>query len=185
MLSFFRSLLYLYPPAYRQEFGEEMLGVLAEMKAGLPNRGLVCRMVFHARESGGLLLGAFQEHLRSFNVSPEFPIHQRRSNMRSHSEFRFPKSTVTLMAIVLLAIMAAIEKAKAIQESIPPSSTPVGPISPAYVAIVPTFLIVLAGVCVGGALVWAVLFALHRSGVQRLSELDPSAARPSKSNLLS
>ena len=99
------------------------------------------------------------------------------------SEFRFPKSTVTLMGIILIAIMVAIEKAKAIQQSIPPSHTDVGPIQPAYVAIVPTFLIALAGICVCSLLLWAVLFAFHRSGTQRFSELDLSATPQSKSGL--
>jgi hypothetical protein len=183
MPPFFRALLYLYPSAYRREFGEEMLAVLTEIKVDLQDRGLFCRVAFHARETGGLLLGALREHFRNLNVSQEFPTHQRRSNMRSHSEFRFPKSTVALMAVILLAIITAIEKAKAISESVPHSNPAVGPIQPAYVAIVPSFLILLALVSVGGALVWAVLFALHRSGVQRLSEINPSVHPQSRSGV--
>jgi hypothetical protein len=39
-------------------------------------------------------------------------------------------------------------------------------------------------VCVCGALLWAVLFALHRSGIQRLSDLNPSSSpRPGKTIL--
>jgi hypothetical protein len=41
----------------------------------------------------------------------------------------------------------------------------------------------MAAVCVAGALVWAVLFALNRSGIQRLSELNPSADQRAKSGL--
>ena len=100
------------------------------------------------------------------------------------SEFRFPKATVALMTLILLAIVAAIEKAKAISQSVAPSSTPVGRIVPPYVNIVPTFLIALAGACLCGVLVWAVAFALHRSGTQRLSDLKPSAERRSSASLL-
>ena len=100
------------------------------------------------------------------------------------SEFRFPKATVALMTIILLAVIMTIEKAKAISESVPHANPPVGPIQPAYITIVPTFLIVFAGVCVCGALLWAVLFAFHLSGVQRLSDLDPSAAPRSRTGLL-
>jgi hypothetical protein len=31
MFSFYRSLLYLYPPAPRHEFGDEMVGVFREV----------------------------------------------------------------------------------------------------------------------------------------------------------
>jgi hypothetical protein len=183
MLALFRSLLYLYPAAYRHEYGDEMLAVLSEVQEEVRTKSVLSRALFFSHEVGGLLRGALEEYLR-VNYSPQdFPVRlSRRISMRS--EFRFPKSTVLLMTIILLAIIAAIEKAKAISQSVTPSSTPVGPIVPPYVSIIPTFLIALAGVCVCGALVWAILFALHRSGTQRLSDLKPSAERRSSGGLL-
>lgn len=183
-LGVYRALLYLYPAAYRREYGGEMLTVLGAVQAEVRTEALLSRAVSFTREVGGLLRGALEEHLR-----PVYPAESltafcsRRITMRS--EFRFPKATVGLMTLVLLAIVAAIEKAKAISQSVAPSSTPVGRIVPPYVSVVPTFLIALAGVCVCGALVWAVLFALHRSGTQRLSDLKPSVERRSPGNLLS
>lgn len=183
MFALLRALLYLYPAAYRHEYGDEMLTVLGEVQAEVRTKGRLQSASSFIREVGGLLRGALEERLRPIHSPQSFPIFSsRRITMRS--EFRFPKATVALMTVILLAIVAAIEKAKAISQSVTPSSTPVGRIVPPYVSIVPTFLIALAGVCVCGALVWAVLFALHRSGTQRLSDLKPSAERRSSASLL-
>jgi hypothetical protein len=183
MLPLFRSLLYIYPAAYRAEYGEEMMVVLMEVHAEAQKKDFLTRTVSYTREAGGLLQGALLEHARTIFPPPGYSFSpQRRFTMRS--EFRFPKTTVALMIIILLAVMTAIEKAKAISQSVPHTETPIGPIQPAYITIVPTFLIVFAGVCVCGALLWAVLFAFHRSGVQRLSDLDPSAAPRSRTGLL-
>ena len=101
------------------------------------------------------------------------------------SEFKFPKATVTLMIVILIAVVMAIEKAKAISESLPPTSQTVGPIQPEHFTTVSTLLVVLAGMAVAGALLWAVQFALHRSGIQRLSELNTTAEHGTKTgNLL-
>jgi len=183
MLPLFRTLLYLYPAAYRREYGDEMLAVLSEVQAEVRTKSPLNRAISFSREAAGLLRGALEEHLQAIYSPQSFPVFpSRRITMRS--EFRFPKATVALMTLILLAIIAAIEKAKAISQSVAPSSTPVGPIQPPYVSIVPTFLIALAGVGVCGALVWAALFALHRSGTQRLSDLKPSAERRPPSSLL-
>jgi hypothetical protein len=183
MLVLFRTLLYLYPAAYRREYGDEMLIVLEEVQAEDRVKGPLHRALSFTREAGGLLRGAFKEHLRPICPPQSFLDFSSRS-ITMRSEFRFPKATVGLMALILLAIIAAIEKAKAISQSVPPSSTPVGRITPPYVSIVPTFLIALACVCVCGALMWVVLFALHRSGTQRLSDLKPSAEQHSSGSLL-
>ena len=56
------------------------------------------------------------------------------------SEYKFPKATVGLMTVILGVVLVAIEKAKAISESVAPTSTAVGPIQPMHFSIV---------VCVG------------------------------------
>ena len=63
------------------------------------------------------------------------------------SEFRFPKATATLMTIILAAVVMAIEKATAIQNSILPSSPPVGPTQPAHFTFLPTLLLILSLAC--------------------------------------
>ena len=178
MPSLFRSLLYLYPAAYRQQYGEEMMDVLLEVKSEQRRKGPMTLAVTYFREAGGLLQGALQEHTRKVLFHQGFPnFSSRRLTMRS--EFRFPKSTVTLMTIILLALALTIDKAKSIQASVPPQDTYVGPIQTEHFTIVGTFLIVFASACVLGAILWAVLFLMNRSGMQRLSQLNPSAgSRP-------
>src|SRR6266576_6508332 len=173
MFSLYRSLLYLYPPAHRHEYGEEMLTVFREVQGEIAKKDMPARALFWIREVQGLLVGAVREHLSSIggpNYAP--PIFSRRYSM--HTEFRFPKATVTLMTIILAGVVLAIEKATAIQNSVPPSSPHVGPIQLAHFTFLPTLQLILCFGCLSGLLGWAVLFALHRSGAQRLAAFDPS-----------
>ena len=182
MLTLHRSLLRLYPSAYRGEYGEEMMAVLLEVQAEIEKKEWFPRTVSCVREAGGLLYGALQEHVRSIIYSHGcgmFP--PRRLTMRS--EFRFPKATVTLMAIILAGVLMAIDKARAISAAVPRSSTYVPPIQSAQFTVLPALLIILAGACVAGVIGWAILFALHRSGVQRLSDVDPSDGQRSGTKL--
>lgn len=172
MLAFYRALLRLYPAAYRCEFGDEMVDVLSEVHGGIHGKNAMTRIFFAMREAGGLLGGALQEHLRSITGSYHngfFSV--RRFAMKS--EFRFPKATLGLMVVILAAVIWAIEKAKAISASIPHASTPVGPIRPEQFAFGQTLLAVLIWAVVAGAIGWGILYALRRSGVQTLSEMNP------------
>ena len=90
------------------------------------------------------------------------------------SEFRFPKATPILMTIILIAVIMAIEKAKAISASLPPSSTPIPPIQPEHFSTVTTFLVILALALATAAMGWLVVFTLRRTGLQRLSDVHPA-----------
>lgn len=170
MLSLCRYLLYLYPTAHRLEYGAEMATVLFERQAESQSSGVVARWVFWAREIAGLLCGALQEHvLAATGLHSWVEFRLRRFSMRS--EFRFPKATGWLMLVILAAVVMAIEKAKAISASLPDTHPYVGPIQPAQFSVIATFAVVFVAGCVIGAVGWAVLFALRRSGVQRLSGL--------------
>ncbi|SRR6266478_9767445 len=182
MLAFYRSLLHLYPAAYRCEYGDEMMEVLSEVQAVTRNRSALSRILSGGHEAGGLLYGALREHFRSITgpydgrmLSSMFSsmFLSRRFTMRS--EFRFPKATVALMTIILAAVIFTIEKAKAISASVPHANLPVGPIQPAQITIVPTLLVVLISAIVAGVFGWGILFALRRSGVHHLAEMNPSA----------
>jgi len=169
MTTLYRSLLYLYPPAHRREFGEEMMAVFAEAKREAWQKGVVGRMLFYAREMGGLAGGALEEHMRVVGGSDFLRLFGSISvlgRLRMKSEFRFPRATVGLMTIILAAVVWTIEKAKAISASVPDTSQQVGPISVQF-TIVPTLLLVLIMAGTAGAISWAVLFALRRSGMQR------------------
>jgi hypothetical protein len=186
MLAVYRSLLYLYPAAYRSEYGDEMMDVLSEVQAEIRTRSALTRALCAAHEAGGLLRGVLREQLRSITgsqgnkmfspiFSPTFL--SRRFAMRS--EFRFPKATVALMTVILAAVTFTIEKAKAISASVPHANPPVGLIQPAQITIVPTLLVVLLSAVAAGVLGWGILFALRRSGVHHLAEMNPSAGQRS------
>jgi hypothetical protein len=170
----YRFLLCLYPTRYRDEYGEEMVVVFLEAQAEAWKQGVMTRAMFGVGEVGGLLHGALQEHLRNILGSYGRTVFSsRRLSMRS--EFRFPKATVSLMVIILAGILVAIDKAKAIQESIPYSHPEVGPIhATQQLMLLPTLLIILTAACVVGVIGWGVLFALQRSGAHRLSEVNPA-----------
>jgi hypothetical protein len=172
MLTLYRSLLYLYPSAYRAEFGNEMMSVLSDLHFELRHETLWKRLFRSLHEVAGLLSGAFQQHVRALTGSYLYISSPRRFPMRS--EFRFPKSAVALMTLILVAILYAIDQARSIQLSIPPSHTDVGPIKSAEFTAVPSMFIAVIGAFFIGAVAWAVIFALRRSGMQRFSQVDPA-----------
>jgi hypothetical protein len=174
MASIWRSLLYLYPPSYRREYGEEMMAVLLDVQAESSGQGVWARWRTSAREMAGLVSGALQQHLRSMTGFNRAIFSPRRFAM--HSEFRFPKSTAVLMIVILAAVVMAIEKATAIASSQwPRTNTPLGPIHPAGFTFLPTMAVVFAIAAFAGTVGWTVLFALRRSGVHRLSACDPAS----------
>ena len=180
MLAIFRTLLRLYPSTHRDEFAEEMLEVLNKIRSDRQKESSFSRAISFSREFTGLLAGALREHFRTILVffGPSI-FRSRRLTMRS--EFKFPKVTVALMAIILAAIILAMDKARAIQDSGPYSSPQVGPIRSADFSLFLPLLLALGAACLAGAIGWVILFALHRSGIHRLSDVDSSSGpRPAK-----
>jgi len=176
MLLFYRFLVRLYPAACRGEYGEEMLAVLSEMLTENRDKSALAQIVSGGREITGLLCGALREHVREMTASSCGKKFLRRS-FTMRTDFRFPKATVTLMAVILLAVFLAIQKGKDIQASVPYDNPQVGHIQATQQpALLPTLLFVLAAAGVTGALGWAILFALRRSGSHRLSDVDPFRA---------
>lgn len=172
MIRAFRILMRLYPLGFREQYGEEIKLVLSDIAAEIRNKSLLGQLERALREFAGLLSGALEEHMRSITGSNgvEF-VGARRFKMQR--EFRFPKATVGLMTIILIAVVMVIEKAKAISISVPPNSVQVGRIQPEQFGTVTTFLGVLVGACAVAAIGWAVLFALKRTGSQRMSAVNP------------
>ena len=97
------------------------------------------------------------------------------------SEFRFPRATVTLMVILLAGVIMAIDKARAIQASVPYSHPQIGPIHPVHLAALSSLLLILVAAGIAGSIGWAVLFALKLSGVQRFSSIGPAPERVKES----
>ena len=174
MLGLYRTLLRLYPASFRQEFGEEMIAVFREARADVATRKLA-RAWFFCRETFGVIGSAMQERLRVCTGFSLGNFLTRRFAMRSN--FRFPKTTAVLMIVLFAGVVLAIEKARAVAAAYP-SGHPYLPVQPGHTAFAQPIGIMFATVYVLAIAVWAVLFALGRSGVHRLAEL--SADTPQK-----
>ena len=79
-------------------------------------------------------------------------------------DFRFPRWTILLMLAIMLGMFVAIEKAREIQIQYSASSDL--PVLPAVFVTVFVLMFVI------GAAAYLVMFALKRSGVHRLSDVD-------------
>ena len=77
----------------------------------------------------------------------------------------------------LAGVVLAIQRADAIRASVSDLNPPVVTIQPAHQTFLPTFALMFLGVYLAGALGWAVLFALRRSGVHRLSRMSSAPER--------
>lgn len=164
MLVLYRSLLRLYPAAYYSEYGDEMVWVFTQASQAAHRKDLSARVAFYTNEILGVIAGALRQHLfggSNLNFS-------RRSDMRP--EFRFPRSTVFLMWVILAGVFLAIAEAKKI-------AVPYGPGDTrtlwSMLSWFPVVVVLLVFGAVGVA--WFVLFALRRTGVQRLENLDTAS----------
>jgi hypothetical protein len=164
MTGFYRWLLYLYPPSHRREYAEEMIAVFRDAQADVQSGSCRERTSFRTRETLGLFAGALQEHLRIFSDRSPM-ISFTRFDMRP--EFRFPKSTVVLMSVIFGGVMFAMKEASAVQAKYGSASDSMWRTFPGFAGW--TFAFALLAV----AIVWAILFALGRTGVHRLANIQP------------
>lgn len=168
MLSFYRGLLYLYPSHYRREFADEMVCVFREAEADLSPAAFNQRIAFRVREISGLLAGAMRERLRVVTGSYQ-SISFTRFNMRP--EFRFPRSTVVLMSVILAGVLLAMEKANIIQNTYAPGEGSVWQSLPGFLVLTFLFTSAVALIVLG------IRFARGRAGVQRLANIEPDSKR--------
>src|SRR5437870_2389661 len=165
MTCLYRFLLYLYPPSHRREYAEEMIAVFRDAQADVRSRNFRERISFRTRETLGLLAGAVQEYLRILGGRSPM-ISFTRFDMRP--EFRFPRSTVVLMSVILGGVMVAMKEASAVQAKYGSASDSMWRTFPGFAG----WTFVFAFVTV--AIVWAILFALGRTGAHRLANIQPS-----------
>ncbi|HTS36572.1 MAG TPA: hypothetical protein VMH04_12935 [Candidatus Solibacter sp.] len=169
MLKLYRSLVNFYPAAYRDQFSDEMIAVFRELHNDAANRKFPARAAFCCREAAGLIRGALREHFHGLaGFQHWLPFPSRRFDM--HKSFRFPKSTPVLMLIIFAGIVIAIEKARTIQ-AMYAHDNPVVPLELAHYTFFPTVAILFVVFDAAGVAVWAILHALHRSGVHRLDNM--------------
>jgi len=88
------------------------------------------------------------------------------------SNFRYPRTTIVLMIVILGVVIGCIEKARSIVASIPHQNPPLPPIHPVPFASPQALVLTVIATYILGAAVWALVFALRRSGVHRLSEAE-------------
>jgi hypothetical protein len=172
MLTACRYLLYLYPEAYRKEFGAEMLAVLCDRQAEGRAKGFTQKWMIFSRELGGLFWGALQEQARAVDGFPSLQMLLPNWRLNMKPEFRFPKATAVLMPVILAAVVMTIEKAKAIQAAASNATPPVMPIPIERYTLLPAIGWLLVLGCAAGAVGWGILFAFRRSGMHRLSGLE-------------
>lgn len=166
----YQRLLWLYPAEHRREFGDEMRAVFAEVSGDVADRSFATRTVFLLREIAGVVSGAIREHLRGF-ADFDFSdlLSTRRFNM--HNGFRFPKATAVLMTIILLGVIVAIRKGEAIANSLPNVNPRIGPIVEGHSTLLPPIALYFGLFYALGLIGWLVLYALRRTGVQRLDDV--------------
>jgi hypothetical protein len=141
--------------------------------ADINKQGAFARLFSYAQENCRPAPRSIARAHAQGHFSPGTVFLPKRFTMRS--EYRFPKSTVTLMAIILLVVIVTIEKAKAISAAAPHTNPNIGLIQPVPVTIVPPLLMAFAAVGVIAGPSWLVLFALHRCGTQRFAQLSSKA----------
>jgi len=168
MRAIYRCILWLYPEACRATFAEEMLAVVSARAEDAGRGGLLTRMRFHGREVRGLFAGAVDERLRfKAGLYLVVPIVWRRLAMRS--SFRFPRAVAPMMLVVLAFVSFTISRA---------SSAAVKFTSPHLTTAGERFSLPLSvGLWLGtaylaGAVVWFLIHTLHRSGAQRMSDVE-------------
>ena len=170
MLTVYRRLLYLYPTEHREQFGDEMLAVFSDLEADDCTRAIPTRTILALREVTGLVRGAFREHLRIlFGPDASFPLQPRSFVMRNG--FRFPKSTVVFMVLILGGVLMAIKKGGDIERSLSQVNPQITPIQPSDWALVPPVVVLWMFFCALGLVGWGIVYALKRSGMHRLAEI--------------
>jgi len=86
-------------------------------------------------------------------------------------QFRFPRSTVFLMGVILAGVVLAINKARDIVQmkgGLPRGGEAV------WDPMLWSLLAALAVVCIVVAAAWGILFALRRTGMHRLGNIESS-----------
>jgi len=161
----YRRLLVLYPADFREEYGDEMAWVFRQAHAEIRGGSALALVAFCAREMQGLLVGSVRERVRglfgSYNPAPG-------KGGSMESKFRFPRATLVLMLLSLLGVVLSLGEARVVEMHYGGGSVP--PEWPMLLWIFGQMLLITVAVA---ASVWGILFALRRSGIQRLEELKP------------
>jgi hypothetical protein len=172
MLNVYRTLLRLYPAKHREVFGQEMLEVLLAARDENSKQKPFARGRFIVRESAGLVNGALRERFRlSTEIHDELSFVTRRFAMRNG--FRFPKTTIFFMLLILGGVLSAIKRGEDIATSVPDANPPIAVhVQSVHSILLGGMPLFFAFFYAAGLIGWAILFALRRSGVHRLAGMS-------------
>jgi hypothetical protein len=106
MRALYRSLLRLYPADYFNDYAEEMTVVFCEAHNAVRHCNFLSRTFFVIREIQGVVSGALWEHVCGCSLFGRYEV---------QTEFRFPRSTIALMFVILAAVGFAIDKGRSVQ----------------------------------------------------------------------
>jgi hypothetical protein len=157
MQRLYRYLLRLYPADYFNEYVDEMTVVFSEAHNAVRDSGFRARTLFLIREIRGLLSEVLRLRLCGYGQLGRYEM---------QTEFRFPRSTIALMLVILAAVGFAIEKGRSVQLQYGGRHILIPVLSLAW-----RFVLVFGLMCVFAAVGYAVLATLRRSGVHRLSNI--------------
>jgi len=169
MINVYRQLLRLYPAAYRREFADEMLTVFEEARCETVRESFIKRGLFNLREVAGLVGGACKEHLRIAEWK-DLKVLLPRKEFIMHNGFRFPKSTVVFMMLILGGVLVAIKRGGDIARSL--IDPQVAGTQPMHSALLPPVVLLWMFFCAFGLVGWGIMFALKRSGMHRLAQIS-------------
>lgn len=172
MLAVYRKLLRLYPAEHRELFGEEMLAVLREESNDPANKRFLARGRFFAREITGLVNGALHEHFRAW-IAIQDGLSLATGRFAMRNGFRFPKTTIVFMTLILACVVMAIKKGGDIAASVPNVDPPLPiHIQPVHSILLGGLPLFFAFFYAAGLIGWAIMFALRRSGTHRLDNMS-------------
>jgi hypothetical protein len=160
MSALYRCLLRLYPADYFREYAAEMTSVFCSAQDAVRHGSFSARTRFYAREIWGVVRGSLREHFRSraWNSSGRFEM---------RTEFRFPRSTILLMLLILVGVVLAIGKGMSVQLEYAADANALPPWS----MLPGLYLMPFVLMCVFGVAGYAILVALRQSGSHRLSSV--------------
>lgn len=87
--------------------------------------------------------------------------------------FRFPKTTIVFMTLILAGVLTAIKQGRDIASSVPNVNPPLPVhIQPVHSILLGGMPLFFAFFYAAGLIGWAILFAMRRSGVHRLADMS-------------
>ena len=170
MRRLYRWLLWMYPAAFRVEFGTEMEGVFADARVAPEAAGRWPAVVFYGQEFLGLIGGAVRERLHG--GWDEGLV--RRFTM-SRNRFRYSWAAIAFMTLSLATVLTAIHDARTAAQNLAGKTYLMEGHTyefyrPDHLSFLQTFGFAFGVTVVATVAVVVAMFALRRSGVHRLEE---------------